>query len=89
MKPQWFANVGILDSDQQLNPDFYNWNKVYVRYCDGTSFSGDVEGQAQDGSTLSIRGLRIYEAVIDELMEKGLTNATQEALCEIECHYLG
>jgi hypothetical protein len=27
--------------------DFYNWNKVYVRYCDGASFSGDAEGRAQ------------------------------------------
>uniref|UniRef100_A0A8R7U2C6 Pectin acetylesterase n=1 Tax=Triticum urartu TaxID=4572 RepID=A0A8R7U2C6_TRIUA len=31
----------------------------------------------EDGTTLYFRGLRIYEAVIDELMEKGLTNATQ------------
>lgn len=50
--------------------DFYNWNKVYVRYCDGASFSRDTEAQAQDGTTLYFRGLRIFEAVIDELMEK-------------------
>ena len=31
----------------------------------------------QDGSTLHFRGLRIYEAVIDEVMERGLANATQ------------
>lgn len=24
-------------------PDFYNWNRVYVRYCDGASFTGDIE----------------------------------------------
>lgn len=23
--------------------DFYNWNKVIVRYCDGGAFTGDVE----------------------------------------------
>lgn len=23
--------------------DFYNWNRVKVRYCDGASFTGDVE----------------------------------------------
>ncbi|CAM0885589.1 unnamed protein product [Alopecurus aequalis] len=79
MEPIRFAE-GILDSNQRLNPDFYNWNKVYVRYCDGASFSGDAEAQAQDGSTLHFRGLRIYEAVIDELMEKGLANATQALL---------
>ena len=31
----------------------------------------------QDGTTVYFRGLRIYEAVIGELMEKGLANATQ------------
>lgn len=23
--------------------DFYNWNRIKVRYCDGSSFTGDVE----------------------------------------------
>lgn len=23
--------------------DFYNWNRVMVIYCDGSSFTGDVE----------------------------------------------
>jgi hypothetical protein len=27
--------------------DFYNWNKVYVRYGYGGPFSGDAKGQAQ------------------------------------------
>uniref|UniRef100_A0ACD5WK60 Uncharacterized protein n=1 Tax=Avena sativa TaxID=4498 RepID=A0ACD5WK60_AVESA len=79
MKPIRFA-AAILDSDQLQNPDFYNWNKVYVRYCDGASFSGDAEAHAQDGTMLHFRGLRIYEAVIHELMEKGLANATQALL---------
>ncbi|XP_037416307.1 pectin acetylesterase 5-like isoform X3 [Triticum dicoccoides] len=47
MKPLQFAGHGIFDSDEIYNPDFYNWNKVYVRYCDGASFAGDAEGQAQ------------------------------------------
>ncbi|KAI5001356.1 hypothetical protein ZWY2020_026006 [Hordeum vulgare] len=77
MKPLQFAGHGIFDSDEIYNPDFYNWNKVYVRYCDGASFAGDAEGQAQDGTTVYFRGLRIYEAITDELMQKGLVNATQ------------
>ncbi|KAM0864731.1 hypothetical protein ACQ4PT_043727 [Festuca glaucescens] len=80
MKPIQFAGSGILDSDPQLNPDFYNWNRVRVRYCDGASFSGDAEARARDGSILHFRGLRIYEAVIDELMKKGLASATQALL---------
>jgi O-palmitoleoyl-L-serine hydrolase len=26
-----------------LTADFYNWNRVKIRYCDGSSFTGDVE----------------------------------------------
>jgi hypothetical protein len=26
-----------------LPADFYNWNRVKIRYCDGSSFTGDVE----------------------------------------------
>uniref|UniRef100_A0A453GXE6 Pectin acetylesterase n=1 Tax=Aegilops tauschii subsp. strangulata TaxID=200361 RepID=A0A453GXE6_AEGTS len=47
MKPIQFTGAGILSSDHLQNPDFYNWNKAYVRYCDGASFSGDAEGQAE------------------------------------------
>ncbi|KAG8078724.1 hypothetical protein GUJ93_ZPchr0007g3659 [Zizania palustris] len=68
---------GILSSDKQLNSDFYNWNKVVVRYCDGASFAGDTEAQDVDGSTIYFRGLRIWNAVLDELMGKGLARAKQ------------
>ncbi|GFP81558.1 protein notum homolog, partial [Phtheirospermum japonicum] len=65
---------GILSPMQANNPDFYNWNRVYVRYCDGSSFMGDVE--AVDPETnLHYRGSRIYNAVVDELLAKGLKNA--------------
>jgi hypothetical protein len=39
MKPQKFD--GILSNSEQVNPDFFNWNRVFVRYCDGGSFSGN------------------------------------------------
>ncbi|KAJ8448719.1 hypothetical protein Cgig2_010606 [Carnegiea gigantea] len=32
---------GILSNNQSLNPDFYNWNRVKLRYCDGASFAGN------------------------------------------------
>ncbi|KAL3651009.1 hypothetical protein CASFOL_007412 [Castilleja foliolosa] len=65
---------GILSPNQTINPDFYNWTRVYVRYCDGSSFMGDVE--AVDPETkLHYRGSRIYSAVVDELLAKGLKNA--------------
>ncbi|KAL2517361.1 Pectin acetylesterase 8 [Abeliophyllum distichum] len=34
---------GMLSKTQTNNPDFFSWNKVYVGYCDGSSFTGDVE----------------------------------------------
>lgn len=37
------AFSGILSNSQAFNPDFYNWNRVKIRYCDGSSFTGDVE----------------------------------------------
>ncbi|KAI3694715.1 hypothetical protein L1987_77684 [Smallanthus sonchifolius] len=35
--------TGLLSNQQDQNPNFYNWNRVYMRYCDGASFTGDVE----------------------------------------------
>ena len=37
------AFSGIFGNKPATNPDLYNWNKVRVRYCDGSSFTGDVE----------------------------------------------
>ncbi|KAL6616270.1 hypothetical protein ACP70R_038540 [Stipagrostis hirtigluma subsp. patula] len=78
MKPKVF--FGILSSDQLQNPDFYNWNRVYVRYCDGASFAGNSQYEDKSGNKLFFRGLRIWEAVIDELMEKGLARSKQALL---------
>ncbi|KAL2517371.1 Pectin acetylesterase 8 [Abeliophyllum distichum] len=68
------AFSGILSNKPQFNPDFYNWNRIKVRYCDGSSFTGDVE--AVDPATkLYFRGARIFVAVIEDLLEKGMKNA--------------
>ncbi|KAK1670243.1 hypothetical protein QYE76_058402 [Lolium multiflorum] len=72
--------VGILSDDELQNPDFYNWNKVKVRYCDGASFSGNVEDEFQDGTSVYFRGQRIWEAVMRELLSKGLSRAKEAFL---------
>uniref|UniRef100_A0A453GXC3 Pectin acetylesterase n=1 Tax=Aegilops tauschii subsp. strangulata TaxID=200361 RepID=A0A453GXC3_AEGTS len=73
--------VGILSDDELQNPDFYNWNKVKVRYCDGASFSGNVEEEFQeDGTPFFFRGQRIWEAVMSELLSKGLSRAKEAFL---------
>ncbi|CAA0831888.1 Pectin acetylesterase 8 [Striga hermonthica] len=65
---------GIMSSNQSTNPDFYNWNVVYLRYCDGSSFTGDVEA-VDPGTNLHYRGSRIFSAIVEELLTKGLQNA--------------
>ncbi|KAL6613717.1 hypothetical protein ACP70R_035987 [Stipagrostis hirtigluma subsp. patula] len=72
--------VGILSDDHSQNPDFYNWNKVKIRYCDGASFSGDVKDEVKNGTSFFFRGQRIWEAVMAELLEKGLARAKQAFL---------
>jgi len=59
---------------QSSKPDFYNWNKVKVRYCDGSSFTGDVE-QVDPTTKLHYRGARIWQAVMDDLLAKGMDKA--------------
>ncbi|PNX88380.1 notum-like protein, partial [Trifolium pratense] len=68
------AFSGILNDNKQFNPDFYNWNRIKVRYCDGSSFTGDVEAVNPE-TKLHFRGARIFEAVMEDLLAKGMKNA--------------
>ncbi|KAL7157535.1 hypothetical protein ABFS83_02G083600 [Erythranthe nasuta] len=69
--------IGILSNNAGENPDFYNWNRVKVRYCDGASFAGDSENKA---AGLQFRGQRIWQATMEDLMSKGMRNANQALL---------
>ncbi|KAF2316095.1 hypothetical protein GH714_040996 [Hevea brasiliensis] len=70
---------GILGKKQAANPDFYNWNRIKIKYCDGSSFTGDVEG-VDPKTKLYFRGERIWWAVIDDLLAKGMKNAQNAIL---------
>eukprot|EP00252_Welwitschia_mirabilis_P006755 TRINITY_DN1765_c0_g2_i4.p1 TRINITY_DN1765_c0_g2~~TRINITY_DN1765_c0_g2_i4.p1 ORF type:complete len:391 (+),score=36.38 TRINITY_DN1765_c0_g2_i4:125-1297(+) len=77
--PKQKALSGLFGNNQARNPYFYNWNKVRIQYCDGASFTGDVE--AVDPKTnLHFRGQRVFQAVINDLKAKGLSNAQQALL---------
>ncbi|CAH8386977.1 unnamed protein product [Eruca vesicaria subsp. sativa] len=69
--------TGILSNKANENPDFYNWNRVKLRYCDGASFTGDSEDQS---SQLYYRGQRIWQVAMEELMSKGMQKADQALL---------
>ncbi|KAL1312886.1 hypothetical protein HN51_039458 [Arachis hypogaea] len=69
--------TGILSNKAEENPDFFNWNRVKIRYCDGASFTGDSEDKTAD---LQFRGQRIWAAAIEDLMSQGMRFAEQALL---------
>lgn len=71
------AFTGILSNKAEENPDFFNWNRVKVRYCDGASFAGDGEDKA---AQLQFRGQKIWLVAMEDLMSKGMRNAKQAFL---------
>uniref|UniRef100_A0A5B6ZGR6 Pectin acetylesterase n=1 Tax=Davidia involucrata TaxID=16924 RepID=A0A5B6ZGR6_DAVIN len=70
---------GILSNKAKFNPDFYNWNRIKVRYCDGSSFTGDVEA-VNPATNLHFRGARIFRAIIEDLLAKGMKSAQNAIL---------
>lgn len=69
--------TGILSNNAEENPDFYNWNRVKLRYCDGASFSGNSENK---DAQLYFRGQQIWLAAMEELMSLGMNNAKKALL---------
>ncbi|XP_044502351.1 pectin acetylesterase 3-like [Mangifera indica] len=69
--------TGIMSNKAEENPDFFNWNRVKLRYCDGASFSGDSQNEEKQ---LNFRGQRIWLAAMEDLMAKGMQNAEQALL---------
>ncbi|KAK1408612.1 hypothetical protein QVD17_40538 [Tagetes erecta] len=74
-----FRFSGIFSKQQSFNPGFYNWNRVIMRYCDGASFTGDVQ-KVDPATNLHYRGARIFNVILDELLAKGLNNASNALL---------
>eukprot|EP01125_Pyxidicula_operculata_P004666 TRINITY_DN1753_c0_g1_i1.p1 TRINITY_DN1753_c0_g1~~TRINITY_DN1753_c0_g1_i1.p1 ORF type:complete len:253 (-),score=42.74 TRINITY_DN1753_c0_g1_i1:36-794(-) len=56
----------------------YNWNSVFLSYCDGGSFSGNNETISDyQGHPLFFRGFRVLSAMAENLLnEQGLSTAT-------------
>ncbi|CAK9004260.1 Pectin acetylesterase 5 [Durusdinium trenchii] len=71
-------NGGYFSKDPQDNPLMYNWNNVFMKYCDGASFSGNNDTVTKyQNTSLFFRGKRIREAIVKDLMEQhGLNQAT-------------
>ncbi|KAL9317578.1 hypothetical protein ACSQ67_014095 [Phaseolus vulgaris] len=69
---------GRMDEILELK-DFYNWNRVKLRYCDGASFTGDAVFTNKT-TTLHFKGQKIWEAIIDDLLPQGLGKARKALL---------
>ncbi|XP_057772744.1 pectin acetylesterase 8-like isoform X3 [Salvia miltiorrhiza] len=67
----------LLDLNCTSNPDFCNWHKVYITYCDGSSFMSDI---LDSKTNLSFRGARIFNVMMEEMLAKGMRNAKQAIL---------
>ena len=62
---------GINSPNPTVNPDFYDWNLVWVVYCDGASFTGNREKpiiSKSSGQTIYLRGKRVLNAIINDLL---------------------
>jgi len=84
---------GIQSDDIARNPNFYNWNFVFVRYCDGASWAGYVEEQIHAGGRdFWYRGLLNYNAMIENLItvsNPSLSDATEVILTGCSAGGLG
>ena len=73
---------GALSEDAKENPDFYSWNHVLFAYCDGASFTGDVDmPEVVNGTKLYYRGYRNFLAIMNDLLRtRGMNKATEVLL---------
>ncbi|MEM7129290.1 MAG: pectin acetylesterase-family hydrolase [Chloroflexota bacterium] len=72
---------GIFNPDPAKNPDFYNWNHVFMVYASSDSWAGDGD-VIIDGNTWHFRGHSIVNAIFDAVRDPNiigtpnLTNAS-------------
>ncbi|GER43520.1 pectinacetylesterase family protein [Striga asiatica] len=72
--------LGILSHDPLQNPDFFNWNKVKIRYCDGSSFSSHPDSEYKNGTKIFFRGQLIWDTLMEELLSIGMSKAHEALL---------
>lgn len=65
-----------ISAKRDENPLLYNWNIVYVRYCDGGSYAGDTVAQYEN-ETLYFRGKANRDATIRSLLQLGMASASE------------
>lgn len=61
-----FTSDGIYSSSPSKNPDFYQYNWVWILYCSSDGWIGDREASKETGG-YHFRGRNIVKAVIEDL----------------------
>ncbi|XP_002877693.2 pectin acetylesterase 6 isoform X2 [Arabidopsis lyrata subsp. lyrata] len=67
----------LIQGADSKGADFFNWNRIKLRYCDGASFSGDSHDES---SQLFYRGQRIWQVAMEEFLSLGMKQANQALL---------
>ena len=82
MAPTAMDNMGYFNRSSESN-SMYNWNFVFIRYCDGWSFATDLDqpqfitNSSGANITINFRGLAVLNAVREDLLaNRGLAAAT-------------
>ena len=80
--PDTASAGGIMSDNCKVNPDFCNFHRVYMKYCDGDSFSGNRDDAVVvEGKPLYFRGHRILKGILDTLVASyGLKDAKEVML---------
>lgn len=73
---------GLMDAESNKNPLFYNYTAVFVRYCDGAAYGGDMIHIVKNGTrgnvTLHSAGRQIIKSLLMQLRKKhGLAEAEE------------
>lgn len=58
---------GILSDDPAVNPDFHDWNHVFIPYCSSDSWVGTADQVTSSGAPWYFRGHFIVRAVVEDL----------------------
>lgn len=66
---------GLSSSDPAINPVSHNWNKIFVGYCDGGSYTGNVKNpltitnqKDKKRYEVFLRGKHIIDGVVETLL---------------------
>jgi hypothetical protein len=62
---------GILSTEQEKNPDFYDWNLVLIEYCSSDTHNGDAAPSAD--REWYFRGKRTVHAIIADLQDPSIS----------------